>query len=209
MATFEWSGYGALIARVGRLCNPDATSLMIQWRTVIEDDNRTGVLAGLDCFGMPMRAVTYRPKLATGVKAKKWSAKQEATHAGRRGIFEGMGPTAAGFDDNLSSSQYRKLGGPPLAPRGANSRVIKNLETGHSTAPDASGEWFAIGAWPDVVSKRGVPFLHAHFTGASTGRNHATKLPIRELRGIRPDGRAKAVVLARDWALALVKEAAA
>src|SRR5947209_6256359 len=83
------------------------------------------------------------------------------------------------------------LGGPPLAPRGASSRVITNLFTQHGRDP-ADNTWFAEGAWFEVVSTRGIPFLMAHFTGAATGRGHRVKLPVRDLRGVRPQGRQEA-----------------
>jgi hypothetical protein len=115
-----------------------------------------------------------------------------------------MGPYAAGFDDNLTSRQYRALTGPPLAPRGEHSRVIKNLKTGHGRV---SGQgWKASGIWFDVVSTRGVYFLTAHFEGLSTGRNHATKLPVRDLRGVRAWGMAEAVAAMRTWAATMLRE---
>ena len=55
-----------------------------------------------------------------------------------------------------------------------------------------TGVWEVVGAWINVVSKKGVPFLHWHFDG--TG-----KLPRRDLRGIRPDGVAKCRRSARAW----------
>ena len=62
------------------------------------------------------------------------------------------------------------------------SRVITNLYT-QQGYDGTRGVFFAIGAWKDVVSKNGVQFLIAHFTGADTGR---FKLKVRDLRGIRP-----------------------
>jgi phage gpG-like protein len=56
-----------------------------------------------------------------------------------------------------------------------------------------------------VVSTRGVPFLDAHFTGASTGRGHAVHLPRRDLRGVRPQGRQEAVVALNEWLARLLK----
>jgi phage gpG-like protein len=80
--------------------------------------------------------------------------------------------------------------------------VITNYFTGHGRE---GNQWFATGAWFEVVSNRGVPFLEAHFTGASTGRGHAVHLPRRDLRGVRPQGRQEAVAALHDWLARLLK----
>lgn len=184
-----------MLARVREVENPDATSLMITFGSIISEDNRRGVLAGTDKDGNRMPGVTYRP---VG-KAKKTSLGQRNTNNARqrKGAFSGFGPAAAGLHNNLTSAEYRKLGGPPLAPRGAFSRVITNLRTGYEKV--SSHVWDAYGMWFEVVSAKGKPFLPAHFTGARTGRNGRTKLPVRDIRGVRPEGREKARKSAVAW----------
>lgn len=193
MANFSWDGFGRLTARLAKLSEPDANPLMEEWERVIVEDNRRGVLAGQDKDGISMRPVTYRPRRVKG----KRTAVTPAQRNNGRGVFAGLGPASAGFNNNLTSAEYRKLSGPPLAPRGASSRVITNLFTGHSTRP-VNGVWFATGAWAEVVSTKGVPFLPYHFNGQ--GRN-----PIRDLRGVRPQGRVLAVIALQEWGQSLVK----
>ena len=84
---------------------------MLTFMRTIEEDNRRGVLAGIDKDGGYMPAVTYRP---VG-KAKRLNARQKNAAKGRRGVFSGFGPAAAGLHNNLTSSEYRRLDGPPLA----------------------------------------------------------------------------------------------
>lgn len=191
----DLSGLDNLVSRVAKVRNPDITPLMATYMRIIEEDNRKGVLAGLDKDGRPMAPVRYRPE----GKAQRPTASQRNTTNGRarRGAFAGYGPAAAGLHNNLSSAEYRKLGGPPLAPRGAFSRVITNLRTGYEKV--SSHVWQAYGFWADVVSTGGVAFLGAHFDGKATGRGKRTKLPTRDLRGVRPVGREKARRAAIAW----------
>src|SRR4051812_33701533 len=116
MAKFTWDGASKLLVGLAALADPDPTPLLEEWERIIEEDNRKGVLAGLDKDGVPMIPVKYRPK---GDKPRKVTKKQSnAAPKGVRGVFAGMGPAAAGLHNNLTSAEYKKLGGPPLAPRG-------------------------------------------------------------------------------------------
>src|SRR6202034_3051404 len=82
----------------------------------------------------------------------------------RRGAFAGFGLHASGLHNNLTAAEYKLLGGPPLAPRGAFSRVITNFMTDWAKLRD--GLWQVTFWWEDVVSTKGVPFLRYHFEGA-------------------------------------------
>ena len=62
-------------------------------------------------------------------------------------MFGGFGNHAAGLNNNLSSSEYRYLTGPPLALCRQFSRVITNLFTGHGRYQFAPHCWIAFGAW--------------------------------------------------------------
>jgi hypothetical protein len=196
MAKLSTPGVQRLVWNHRALAGADPRPLLWKWATIIEEDNRRGVLAGTDKDGKPMQAVTYRPKLPKGRKrARPWTAAQQAAHL--------AGKTEPG-GNNLSSAQYRRLGGPPLAPRGPGSRVITNLQTaiGWDTA---AGTGFAEGRWADVESRKGVPFLMAHFTGAQCGKGHKVKLPVRDLRGVRPLGQRRAFRALQEWGRELVK----
>lgn len=166
----------------------DASGLMVNWMKVIEEDNRRGVLAGTDKDGNRMRPVAYRPKR----KVEKLSDQQRNGAKGRskRGRFGGFGPMAAGLHNNLTRQEYEALSGPPLAPRGQFSRVITNLRTGFAKVQP--NVWEATGLWFEVVSTKGRKFLGAHFKGKN-------KLPVRDLCGVRPEGREKARKAAVAW----------
>jgi hypothetical protein len=135
-----------------RLEDQDFAPLMLEWRTILEEDNREARLAGQDGWGVPLAPVTYRPDPAANPN---------------RSILA---------NDNLTTSWYRELTGPPLAPRGVESRSIKNFRTAHL---HLGNQWQAVGAWEDVLSPSGYPFLSAHFHGAGW-------LPIRNLAHVRP-----------------------
>jgi hypothetical protein len=189
-STVDLAGLDRLMARFRKIANPDATPLMVSWMETIDSDNRRGVMAGLDKDGNPLVPVTYRPK-PPGVKSPRKRG---------RGAYN---PGAAG---NLSSSEYRKLSGPPLAPRGTNSRVITNLKTRYGRTGPLGLLWEAAGYWDDVVDRHGAPFLHHHFNGATGGgRRKNVTLPQRDLRGIRPEGREKARKALRAWAIDIIR----
>jgi hypothetical protein len=202
---FDPSGLDRLRLRLDRLGpDVDARAVMVSFMRIIVQDNRRGVLAGLDKDGRPIDPVTYRP---LGKAKGTTPAQRNVANARlRKSSFAGFGMHAAGLHNNLTPAEYRRLGGPPLAPRGASSRVITNLLTGYQRT--AAATWEAYGYWNEVVSTAGVPFLMAHFTGATTGRGHRVKLPRRDLRGVRPEGVALARTAAVNWALDRIRATA-
>lgn len=158
--------------------------VMEEMEDVIVEDNRRGVLAGVQCDDTPMPDVTYR-----NGKKKRTATRKGDRFGTKVGGYKGpkltLGRTtipATAANGNLTTAEYQKLTGPPLAPRGDESRVIANLFTKHYQAGDV---WIAEGAWLNVVSAKGVPFLHFHFEGAG-------RLPKRNLAGLRSWGRAEA-----------------
>ena len=176
----DLSGLDRIRKRFERIANPDATPLMLSWMIIIEQDNRRGVLAGLDKNGAPMLPVTYRP-VGKPIKLRNQSRAYNAM----------------GTEGNLTSSQYRRLTGPPLAPRGQFSRVITNLQTDWQDGREHP-PWMAWARWKGVVSKTGFEFLPVHFEGKPLGRGGPRKQ--RDLRGLRPDGHAKAREAMINWA---------
>ncbi|HWE39526.1 MAG TPA: hypothetical protein VG406_23455 [Isosphaeraceae bacterium] len=188
MAEIQYHGLDAAMGRLDRLVDPDPTDLLLRWREVMEEDNRRGIMGGLDGFGRPMTPVKYRLALASALpqfragRSVPKRFRKAPKLPDRSRLFVDFG--------GLARSEYRRLSGPPLAPRGEGSRVISNYATAHGE--EAAGRWFAEGAWIDVVSDRGVPFLHSHFVGAGHD-------PTRDLRGIRPWGRAAIDRATRSW----------
>jgi len=197
MATLDVSGLDRLTERFRRLANPDARLLLKTFADIIDDDNRKGILAGTDKDGNLLAAVTYRPKPS----ALRLTAQQKnhPKRGARRGASAGIGDHAAGLNNNLSSSEYRRLGGPPTAPRGAFSRVITNLETRFGQV--STWTWEAVGHWDQVVSKTGKPFLHYLFDG----KGRFGRIPARDLRGVRPAGVQEAKEAARAWVIDQVR----
>lgn len=215
-------GLERLTARVQKLERPDATPLMATWMKIIEKDNRDGVLSGTDKDGAPMVLPKYRPRVvekfrttidgraATGFRkvgpsfgymprGEKLTAGQKLGARGGRGVFGGFGLMASGLHNNLTTKEYQKLDGPPLAPRRQFSRVITNLVTGFIEPAGSGVIWTAVGAWREVVSVKGVHFLPFHFDGAGN-------LPVRNLAGVRPEGRAEARRTAVNWMRLAVRD---
>jgi hypothetical protein len=145
-------------------------------------DNMRGVLAGQDKNGQPLVPVSYRPVIRNPPPPSK-----RQTNARNRQLA-GFGPHAAGLNNNLTLREYQHLGGPPLAPRGRYSRVITNFVT---QSGRRYGKWFAEAGWLDIVSVKGVPFLHAHLKGI--------RVPKRDIAGVRPAGRAEALAALKKF----------
>jgi hypothetical protein len=181
MSAFSWDGHARLDAYLAGLEDPDASALMEEWEAIIVEDNARGVMAGRDKDDAPMPPVTYRDG-----------------RAGRPRKGDAFGAHNPGVAGNLAPADYRRLTGPPLAPRGLDSRVITNLMTEHGRDPAEAHAWYAKGAWLDVVNADGVPFLQYHFDGAG-------KLPRRDLRGVRPEGLRRAEEALARWVDNLLK----
>jgi hypothetical protein len=112
----------------------------------------------------------------------------------RAGEFSGQSPIGPGWverNNNLTTSQYKLLGGPPLAPRDQFSRVITNYKADYAKLP--SGNWATTFWWDEVMSVKGVHFLKYHFNGDG-------RLPKRDLRGLRPRGKQEALQALHNWA---------
>jgi hypothetical protein len=197
MSTADVGALDTIIGQCQRFRSPDVRPLLTKWERRIPEDNERGILAGTDCFGHPMPAVTYRP---IGDKPRKFSRADQQRHlSGFSAIGGGRREETSG--NNLTSAQYRRLAGPPLAPRGNLSRVVTNLRT-QQGYDDSRGVYFAIASWFDIVSRKGREFILAHFIGARTGH---TTLPIRDLRGIRPADQAGYLDDLEAWGVAHVK----
>lgn len=175
----DLSGLDRLITHLRKVQTPQPALLQATTIRIMEEDNRRGILAGTDKDGGYMLGVTYRPE----GKGKAANTRQKNNVKGRAkaGAFSGYGPAAAGLHNNLTSAEYRKLGGPPLAPRRQSSRVITNYRLEPFT--EGPTRFGVRGFWFEVVDAKGRKFLHYHFDGKGQKR--------RDLRGIRPEGRAR------------------
>ncbi len=173
--TFNTAGIDRLIPRLEMLGEIDFEPLMLEWETILREDNKQGAMEGLDGYGIPLAAPTYRPDPNVGT---------------RKPI--NMTPLA---NNNLTSSHYRSLDGAPLAPRGMESRIVENFFT--RSGRDGQ-DWHAQGGWADVVSVSDVPFLPFHFRGERY-------LPQRDLAHVRPRALEKAKQALRDFVRRLLR----
>jgi len=160
--------------------NPDFRNLMLSIEKVMDADHAKGVIEGKDKDGNTMKPVTYRGGNAVPMSPLVLKRKNRNKETFRNWRFQGPIDRDAN-DANLSTSEYKKLTGPPLAPRGLNSRIIRNYFT-HSGFDGKT--YFAEAVLVDILSKKGIPFMQYHFDGEG-------RLPKRDLRGVRPEGMLK------------------
>jgi hypothetical protein len=199
---------GRIKARLARIANLDPTPILVSWTLIMQDDNREKVLAGQDKDGKPLYPVTYRPvedaAKRINIRSKEASRLRLGQHHARKRdlLFGGMGPAASGLHNNLTSSEYRRLDGPPLAPRYQFSRVITNLRLGQPIK-EAENRWIAFCYWDEVVSTKGFSFLPVHFNGEPLGKNGPSI--VRDLRGVRPEGKQRCRTALRAWAIDLIR----
>ncbi len=166
----------------------------------ITEDNRQGVLQGLDKDGKPMRpTVRQGGGKKTGIRKKLYGTPTTGHYLGPKERLRGLVLKGTAGNGNLTSAEYAKLKGPPLAPRGPRSRSIANLIYGdyYQTSDDV---WVARVGWVNVLSKNGTPILPTHFEGKRCGRKLAVKMPVRDLRGVRPAGMKRIHRRIADWA---------
>jgi hypothetical protein len=192
----DTTGLDRLTARFERLANPDPTPLLVTVADLIDEDNRRGVLAGEDKDGAPMAAVTYRP-VKPGAPSVKLTLEQRLGQRAntKRGKYSRIGSGADRANNNLTSAEYRLLDGPPLAPRRQFSRVITNfMQRSGQIGPRV---WEVVGAWVNVLNRKGESFLHYHFDGEGQ--------KVRDLRGIRPWGIARIRSALRAWLISEVR----
>lgn len=183
---FTWTGHGALEKRLARIAGAGqhAGPLMDQWADIATEDNRKGVLLGTGGDDQPLARVTYR----LGLTQARVKARGGAAMGLTVGSFKGIDGHRNG---NLTSAEYRKLSGPPLAPRGQQSRSIANYFGKISHSP-AMTHWEVETAWLDIVNAKGVPFFHYLLDGT-------TGMPARDLRGLRAWGRSMRDKALSQW----------
>lgn len=138
----------------------DFSPLMEEWRYILTTENANNL--GIDGYGVPMQEVTYRPDDKAGTRKP-------------------IDYSILDFN-NLTSSHYRTLEGPPLSPRGHDSRVTKNFRTWWERDEPQPNDWTTFAGWEDFVSIAEIDILPAH----AEGPDHNPNLPIRDLLHIRP-----------------------
>lgn len=188
----DTSGLDHMIAFLQRLGTFDPMPALVDCGRIMVEGNRAGVLAGLNAAGQPATpALRYRMgggkptayrrnrfaqqrspgaiggKAGTGavIRYRSGGGKFKPTHRGTQ-------TTAA--NNNLTTSEYRKLTGPFAAPRREHSRIITNFKV---QTPLKMGDdlWVVKGGWSDVVDTRGREFYQYLFRPSG-----------RDYRGIRP-----------------------
>jgi hypothetical protein len=205
MFTVDLGDLGRFAARMKRLTifaddrnpilNRAIGDLLKSWERRLEEGNRKGVLAGLDKDGHPAPALTYRPR----GEVRKLTVAQRLGQHSRKKRGQYSGGTSAG----LTTTEYRHLDGPRLAPRRQFSRIIANVETGQGKDTTQRFVWFASLAWRDIVSRKGYRFLKVHFDGLPLGKGGPVKR--YDLRGIRPVDRDLMKRDLRNWVKLLIR----
>lgn len=205
--------------------------LLEAWSAVLIEDNRRGVMMGIDGDGVPLKPTKYRHSItqtsAGGAGDKFFDTSGQAfdfnpVTAGSSSFFGATRANLSGTADtgpmsgfkpgpshNLTTKEYKALTGPPLAPRGPASRVISNYVVEVMAGTNMVG---VEGGWNDIVSRRGTPFLSFHFNGATFsraffatsigGENH--HLPRRNLVGLRQWGKTQARKELNAWVTQLM-----
>ncbi len=175
--------------------------LLKSWERFMEEGNRKGVLAGTDGAGQPAPPLRYRPK----GEVRKLTVEQRLGQRPRkrRGEFYGAGKHQSGLNNNLTTTEYRHLDGPRLAPRRQFSRSVTNTATTHDKDPDERLVWYAELSWVEVVSPSGFHFLPVSFKGLPFGKNGPRVQ--YDLRGIRPPDQVKMRTAFQKWTKLLIR----
>jgi len=170
VALVEWPDFDRAKARVaglGTLTEADLEPLFIGWERDLFEAHRKNVFSAIQPDGTPTPPVTYRTGISKPTKARrggKYGAKLD--DPGQFGGFKGFGPFQSGLHNNLSEAEYHGLTGPPLAPRGDDSRIITNFRTDFRAIN--AGQWEVVAWLEDIVDFRGSPFMtRDHFNGGS------------------------------------------
>lgn len=202
------------------------TPLLEAWSDVLVEDNRRGVMQGIDGDGNPMTPTKYRRSITQAGAGKAgdkfFNAQGQAfsnIEISSGFLFANLtGQNSEGFKPgpgaNKSTREYRRATGPPLAPFGAASRVISNYMVEAIVDANMVG---VEGGWNDIVSKTGFEFLPVHFRGS--GIHNAAQvfarsigggnfdLPRRNLVGLRQWGKSQARKELNTWVEWLLTQA--
>lgn len=179
--------------------------LMMAWAKVLVEDNRRGVLAGVDGNDQPVKPTSYRQSFTqAGIDKPTYvkSVFNVQTNASWRVNVSGT-QSGSGYKPgplaNLTTREYKKQSGPPLAPRGMASRIISNYAIEAVQNENILG---VEGRWYEVVDKKGRSFLPYHFNGGK-------HLPMRNMVGLRRWGKQRARRDLREWINDLMTDAQA
>lgn len=187
LSRVDTSAIDAVLAKLGRAANvsyEDIKPLLEESERILIEGNRKGVLSQQGGHGQRLPDVTYRGSFSKTTYARRGQkfGSASGTFKGRK--FGGIASGDPHAHGNLTTAEYRRLTGPPLAPRGEQSRVITNCVT--SSGQDGSGRFFVKRGWKQVLDRRGRPFLKYAFRK-------------RDLRGVRPWEREQIRKATRVW----------
>jgi hypothetical protein len=203
----------------------DMETLLIEWKQIIVEDNRRGVLAGLDKDGVEMQAVTYRGQAATAKpRARSGDARGSNLKSSRRGVIRetmvkggrriGVNPRGAEkvfggvnrFKGVTTYSFTSSKGAAILPNNNLATRVYKQLD-GPPLAPRReSSRVIANLMTSHDTTEMSAEALWAEVVSPKgvpflkAHFNGENGLPVRDLRGVRPWGVAQARAAVRKWA---------
>lgn len=181
---------------------------------IVTEDNRVGVLAGMDKDDKKAPPLSYRADKSTPIKARGFAQGRGAKEKrfkgatpkgygrlGRKETRDSKGRLIQLRNNNLSTPVYQKMIGPRLAPRFDSSRVIANFYVRYENMAGASGITGieVIGAWKQVLTPEGRPLLPVHFEGAGG-------MPKYDLRGVRKWGMNECRKAAGSWLRRVIRQ---
>lgn len=155
----------------------------------IEDDIGVDVVGHLE--RMRSGLADLRPLAETIAQAMR-DDREAAGRAGEDRFGEPLAPINHGVPLPPRELAHRGGSGPPLAPRGAASRLIADFVV--DVVELGEGRIEVVGSWPTM------PFLRYH-TG---GPEHSWRLPVRNVVGLRPYAHDWIVRAARDYVAGLM-----
>jgi hypothetical protein len=156
-----------LIAYLRKLSTIDPRPLLDDWAKIIVEDNRAGVLAGLNKDDQPVSPpLKYRGGFSAhggrrvGRLAGKSGARPTAVRTkAKDGVYLARRGAAVGaINNNLTTAQYKQLTGPFAAPRGDRSRVVTHFRVQTPQQGGDASTWVVKAGWVDVVDANGQPF---------------------------------------------------
>jgi hypothetical protein len=203
----------------------DLAVLLEEWERVIIEDNRRGVLAGLDKDGVEMQAVTYRGQTATAKpRARSGAFRGSNLKGNRKGVIRELGLKGGRIAGRTPKGAEKVVGGMNrfkgvttysftgskgaaiLPNNNLATRVYKQLD-GPPLAPRRE----ASRVISNLMTEHDTTEMSASGGWAEVVSpkgvpflkahfNGENGLPVRDLRGVRPWGVAQARAAVRKWA---------
>lgn len=160
------------------------------YTVTINRDQRTNLVGHLE---RTLSGLADLRPLGERIAARLREEVPRAAQAGQDRDGEPMIPINGGRPLTPAQAARRGGYGPPLSPRGAGSRVSADFVVEVNVPTDNAV--FVVGSWP------GLYWLKFH----GSGPDHAARLPVRDIVGVRPEVDQEIVDMAQDYILSFVR----